>query len=93
MFIEAAHVPFAWNLTIGDATNPAVVDGSDVSAWFQYGIDDRPKTTITLPVGMATTVYPGDFRDPQRRAPRRPFERRRSSFEAATEQRSAQALV
>jgi len=64
-FIEVAHSPFAWHLNLAQAGQaPTAFDGADVSSWLAWAPAERSSTRLTLPVGVVTTPYPGDFRDP-----------------------------
>lgn len=61
VLVEAAFMPFAWTLTIGDGRPEPV--GHDVRDWLQHPIDAAVSATIELPTGTVQTAGPGDYRD------------------------------
>lgn len=62
VFYELSVTPFSWNLSVGAPGVHPVIDGADVSGWFNWAPTERVAATLELPVGIVVTPYPGDFR-------------------------------
>lgn len=61
VLVEAAFMPFAWTLTIGEGRPEPV--GQDVRDWLQHPIDAAVAVKVELSTGTVQTAGPGDYRD------------------------------
>jgi hypothetical protein len=61
VMVEAAFMPFAWTLAIGERR--PIAAGTDVGDWLRHPVDTPVGTRVTLPMGTVQTAGPGDYRD------------------------------